>query len=234
MVTAEVVALASSPLSRWSRRPSRQRGRPLSIEEKDLLFCARVGRRPLLLPSCLPMRAASQWKRKNLRASRQAASPPPASPPERRHPQTRQGARRRGRGGAGDVSGVDYCHAVVRVDMMTQVPQRRRRCDGGAARRRRRRDRRRDQCGGVPPPIPGSYGSSWRNALPTQSTPARTTTAFYVIARPRLNMPREGEGGRIGADYCYDPLPDDNTDSSDGGNGGDGGTTSPLRVPPSM
>ena len=71
MVTAEVVALASSPLSRWSRRPSRQRGRPLSIEEKDLLFCARVGRRPLLLPSCLPTyaRGLSQWKRKNLRAS---------------------------------------------------------------------------------------------------------------------------------------------------------------------
>ncbi len=47
-------------------------------------------------------------------------------------------------------------------------------------------------------------------------------------------MPREGEGGRIGADYCYNPSPDDDTDSSDGGNGGDGGTTSPLPVPLSM
>ena len=126
MVTAEVVALASSPLSRWSRRPSRQRGRPLSIEEKDLLFCARVGRRPLLLPSCLPTyaRGLSQWKRKNLRASEAGCLSSSCLSSRAAASADAPGCAAEGARGAGDVPGADYCHAAVRVDTMTQVPQR--------------------------------------------------------------------------------------------------------------
>ena len=44
-----------------------------------------------------------------------------------------------------------------------------------------------------------------------------------------------GPGDIPGADYCYDPLPDDDTDSSgnDGG-GGVGGATSAPPAPPSL
>jgi len=166
--------MESSPLPpTWAASLNRREGPPL--------LCAR--RQAASPPAHLSTHARGlSMEEKNLRASRQAASPP-ASPPERQHPQTRQGVRRRGRGGAGDVPGAGYCYAAVREDMMTKIPQRCCWCDGGAARRRRRQDRRRDRCGGAPPPIPGSYGSSWRSALPTQSTPARTTTATRLRHR---------------------------------------------------